>query len=191
MLNSCTGSNIVDDRWFNVEAVTVITAAARENDAAFVNPFFDITKRIIKRSFINDRGNISVAFRRQADLEGICQGNDLFHEFIVDLFIDDQPYELDEVRRVHAHVLCFDAAGYQDLLALPRMNPRFITVDSVNRRRMYVDEQRRKADQIAFKGPEQKFLESLGMRYEKSIRFPGDDEDVPLYGWTRTQGSMV
>ena len=36
-----------------------------------------------------------------------------------------------------------------------------------------------------------RILESLGMRYEKSIRFHGDDEDVPLYGWTRTQGSMV
>ena len=36
-----------------------------------------------------------------------------------------------------------------------------------------------------------RILESLGMRYEKSIRFPGDDEEVPLYGWTRPQGSMV
>lgn len=30
-----------------------------------------------------------------------------------------------------------------------------------------------------------RILESIGMRYEKTIRFPGDREDVPLYAWTR------
>ena len=36
-----------------------------------------------------------------------------------------------------------------------------------------------------------RILEALGMRYEKTIRFPNDDEDVPLYGWSRAQGSIV
>ncbi|HET9250753.1 MAG TPA: GNAT family N-acetyltransferase, partial [Candidatus Eisenbacteria bacterium] len=31
-------------------------------------------------------------------------------------------------------------------------------------------------------------LESIGMRYEKTIRVPGDDEDVPLYAWDRPPG---
>jgi RimJ/RimL family protein N-acetyltransferase len=30
-----------------------------------------------------------------------------------------------------------------------------------------------------------RILESIGMRYEKTIRFPGDEEDVPLYAWNR------
>lgn len=33
-----------------------------------------------------------------------------------------------------------------------------------------------------------RILESIGMRYEKTIRFPGDDEDVPLYAWERVAG---
>ena len=31
-----------------------------------------------------------------------------------------------------------------------------------------------------------RILEAIGMRYEKTIRFPGDEEDVPLYAWNRT-----
>lgn len=81
------------------------------------------------------------------------------------LFIDDQQFERDEVQSVHPEVLCVDAADCRTLLALPRMNPRFITEDSVNRRRMYLEDDRRKVEQKAFKGPEKKFLESLQMRF--------------------------
>lgn len=33
-----------------------------------------------------------------------------------------------------------------------------------------------------------RILEAIGMRFEKKVRLPGDDEDVPLYAWSRTAG---
>lgn len=81
------------------------------------------------------------------------------------LFIDDQPFERDEVHSVHPEVVCVDAVDVLSLLALPRMNPRFITEDSTNRRRMYLDDQQRKLAQAAFQGPDRRFLASLEMRF--------------------------
>jgi [ribosomal protein S5]-alanine N-acetyltransferase len=33
-----------------------------------------------------------------------------------------------------------------------------------------------------------RILESIGMRFERTLKLPGDDEEVPLYGWSRTAG---
>jgi RimJ/RimL family protein N-acetyltransferase len=33
-----------------------------------------------------------------------------------------------------------------------------------------------------------RILEAIGMRFEKKVRIPGDDEEVPLYAWSRTAG---
>jgi len=81
------------------------------------------------------------------------------------LFIDDQPFELDEVKSVHPEVTVVDAAEYLKLPDYPRCNPRFITDDSVKRRLMYQDDIKRNQEQGDFKGPEEEFLAGLDMRF--------------------------
>ena len=80
------------------------------------------------------------------------------------LFIDDEAYERDEVQSVHPHVTCVEARDYNTLLAHPRLNPRFITVDSARRRRMYLEQQERRIAEEEFAGPRDEFLASLQMR---------------------------
>jgi len=81
------------------------------------------------------------------------------------LFIDDQPFEREEVESVHPEVTTIDAAEYKNLPDLTRLNPRFITRDSAKRRKMYRDDIKRKVEQDEFKGPEETFLASLNMHF--------------------------
>ncbi|MNJ37935.1 HAD-IIIC family phosphatase [Paenibacillus bouchesdurhonensis] len=81
------------------------------------------------------------------------------------LFIDDQPFELDEVRSVHPEVECIHADDYLTLIDHPRLNPRFITEDSKRRRVMYLEDIQRKQEEAEFRGPQEEFLRSLEMRF--------------------------
>lgn len=78
-------------------------------------------------------------------------------------FIDDQPFEREEVAYTLPQVHCFDAADLAGLLDLPHMNPRFVTVDSRMRRRMYLSDIERHRVEEEFVGPKEEFLASLGM----------------------------
>ena len=77
------------------------------------------------------------------------------------MFIDDDPFERDEVRSEHPEVWCIDAMKYLELPSYPQLNPRFITEDSKRRRLMYLQDQRRRRDEENFRGPRSKFLASL------------------------------
>ncbi len=79
-------------------------------------------------------------------------------------FIDDQAFEREEVRFVHATVLCLDALEVPSMLALPALNPRFVTEDSARRRAMYQADILRNAVEERFEGPQNDFLASLEMR---------------------------
>lgn len=81
------------------------------------------------------------------------------------LFIDDQPFERDEVKSVHPDVACIDAADYLKLPDMKRLNPRFITDDSQRRRKMYQDDIKRKIEEENFEGPSETFLASLKMKF--------------------------
>jgi len=78
-------------------------------------------------------------------------------------FVDDQPFEREEVAFSHAGVLCLDSARLDDLLDRPEFNPRFITEDSRLRRRMYQADVRRNREEAEFVGPTEEFLATLGM----------------------------
>src|SRR5436305_10725933 len=78
-------------------------------------------------------------------------------------FVDDQPFEREEVAFSHAGVLCLDSARLDDLLDRPEFNPRFITEDSRLRRRMYQADIRRTREEAEFVGPKEEFLATLGM----------------------------
>lgn len=81
------------------------------------------------------------------------------------IFLDDQPFELDEVKNELEDVQCINSIEYQDILNYPRLNPRFITEDSKKRRFLYLEEMNRKHDEDSFVGPPEKFLKSLNMKF--------------------------
>jgi len=81
------------------------------------------------------------------------------------IFIDDQPFERDEVKSEHLEIKCIDSSQYLDLLSHPRLNPQFITQDSKKRRLMYLEDQKRKKEEVEFQGPRKEFLASLNIRF--------------------------
>lgn len=90
-------------------------------------------------------------------------------------FIDDQPFEREEVASVHPQVLCIDAADLDQILELPALVPRFITVDSKRRRQMYQADIERKQVEESFTGAQEGFLASLGMKLTIA---PAREEDL-------------
>ena len=79
-------------------------------------------------------------------------------------FVDDQPFERDEVAFARPEVLCVEADQVSAMLSRPEFNPRFITEDSRRRREMYLADQTRKQVEEGFEGPQDAFLASLGMK---------------------------
>lgn len=80
-------------------------------------------------------------------------------------FVDDQPFERAEVQHALPEVLVLDAAELADVPDHPAFNPRFITNESAIRRQMYQADFARKQREESFEGPQEAFLESLGMRF--------------------------
>lgn len=89
-------------------------------------------------------------------------------------FVDDQPFEREEVAHTHPQVLCIDATELPRLLEMPEMNPEFITEDSRIRRRMYMADVERNRAEAEFVGPTEEFLSTLGMRF--TIARAGEDD---------------
>lgn len=80
-------------------------------------------------------------------------------------FVDDQPFERDEVKFSLPSTRCIDAADVARIPALPEANPRFVTEDSRVRRRMYLADIERKKIEDAHAGTPEQFLASLDMRF--------------------------
>ncbi len=78
-------------------------------------------------------------------------------------FIDDQPFERDEVASAHPDVLCLDVGEIGNLLAMPELTPRFLTDESSRRREMYVLDAARSEEESSFTGPKEDFLAALNM----------------------------
>lgn len=90
-------------------------------------------------------------------------------------FVDDQPFEREEVAFSHAQVLCLDSACLDGLLERPELTPRFITEDSTKRRLMYLADVRRNREEEEFVGPKEEFLATLGMIFSIA---PAREEDL-------------
>lgn len=80
------------------------------------------------------------------------------------LFIDDQPYEREEVKSVFPEIMCIHSDEYPQMLSYPHLNPAFVTEDSPKRRLMYLADIQRKKDEGGYKGPDEAFLKSLNMQ---------------------------
>lgn len=93
-------------------------------------------------------------------------------------FIDDQPFEQDDVKTAHPMVQVYDAAQRDELLSLPELMPRFVTEDSRLRREMYRSDLARKADEATYTGSSEEFLTTLGMELTIAPVILGDLERV-------------
>ncbi|MDF5753561.1 HAD-IIIC family phosphatase [Spongiactinospora sp. TRM90649] len=80
-------------------------------------------------------------------------------------FVDDQPFERDEVAAALPQVRCYDAVEVGSLPDRPEFTPAFVTEDSRRRREMYRADERRKTVEAEFDGAQQDFLSGLGMRF--------------------------
>ncbi|NJM73458.1 MAG: HAD-IIIC family phosphatase [Scytonema sp. RU_4_4] len=80
-------------------------------------------------------------------------------------FIDDQLFELEEVKFTLPEILCINADEIGNILDMPVMNPRFITEDSRIRRLMYISDIERQNAEKEFVGTADKFLATLNMNF--------------------------
>jgi FkbH-like protein len=78
-------------------------------------------------------------------------------------FIDDEPFEREEVRHAIPEVAVFDSSDLESLADRPEFMPPFITEDSARRRAMYLADAERKRAEEQFVGPSEEFLATLGM----------------------------
>ncbi len=78
-------------------------------------------------------------------------------------FVDDQPFEREEVAFCIPEVLCVDANDIHTIADMPEMTPRFITDDSKTRRLMYLNDIERDKAEKAFVGSSGQFLATLEM----------------------------
>jgi len=83
-------------------------------------------------------------------------------------FVDDQPFEREEVAFSLPDVRCFDVTAVESFLNRPEMMPRFITEDGQQRRQMYKSDWMRSQAEKEFDGPNEAFLASLDMAFELS-----------------------
>ncbi|MBQ8208393.1 MAG: HAD-IIIC family phosphatase [Clostridia bacterium] len=89
-------------------------------------------------------------------------------------FLDDNPFERDEVAFALPDVRCYDAAKFKSLLLADELSPAFITEDAKNRRSMYRADFARKNDEKSFGGSAEEFLMTLGMKLEIAPVSEGD-----------------
>ena len=90
-------------------------------------------------------------------------------------FIDDEPFEREEVKHTLPEVLTIDARELEGLSARPEFNPLFITDDSARRRKMYRADIDRKRAEGEFVGPSEEFLATLEMEFTIA---PAQEEDL-------------
>ena len=90
-------------------------------------------------------------------------------------FVDDQPFEREEVLHECEGVMVIDALDIDKILEYERMTPRFITEDTKNRRRMYIAAAKRDSEEKEFVGTSTEFLQSLDMKLSIA---PVTEEDL-------------
>ncbi len=79
-------------------------------------------------------------------------------------FVDDSPFEREEVLSASENIFTIDAADIDKIPDMERMIPKFITEDTKNRRKMYIADSQRKRDEQEFTGDNTEFLKSLDMK---------------------------
>ncbi|MGH9754757.1 MAG: HAD-IIIC family phosphatase [Blastocatellia bacterium] len=90
-------------------------------------------------------------------------------------FIDDEPFEKEEVKHSIPEALILGALELEGLVERPEFNPPFITDESAQRREMYRADIERKIEEEQFVGPSEGFLAGLEMVFTIA---PAQEEDL-------------
>ena len=139
-----------------LDARGILQSIASRNDAG---PVLDKLRELeLDHYFLHPQINWGP---KSASLARIAEALDIGIDTLA--FIDDQPYELDEVAQTHASVLCVPAGEAARLLERPEFMPRYITDESRLRRQMYTQNALRQQVEESFDGPKEEFLSSLDM----------------------------
>lgn len=91
-------------------------------------------------------------------------------------FVDDQPFEREEVAFRHPEVLCLDAVEAAELPGRPEFTPSTVTPDARARREMYRSGIQRDQAEREFGGTPKEFLSSLDMTF---TIFEAEEDDLP------------
>lgn len=89
-------------------------------------------------------------------------------------FVDDQPFEREEVNHAHPAVVTVDALEIGTVLKNPAFEPRFVTDESKQRRHMYRGDAARNQREQDYAGTSDEFLATLGMKF--TIRHAGVED---------------
>ena len=81
-------------------------------------------------------------------------------------FLDDSPFERDEVRFAIDRIRAYDPADPAAIAALPEFTVEHITQDAANRRKMYRADLERQSAEEAFTGDADEFLATLHMQMD-------------------------
>jgi len=79
------------------------------------------------------------------------------------VFIDDQPFERDQVKQIEPKVRAIDAVEYQNILKWPGFNPP-LSAESAGRRQSYLTQRQRDAALESFSGEYAEFLRECQIR---------------------------
>ncbi len=90
------------------------------------------------------------------------------------MFIDDQPFEREEVQAVHPTIQCIDAAHYLLLPELDGIRLAPVADDAGQRRLRYQQDQQRQQDEEQFSGTPEVFLAALQMQLRISFATDAD-----------------
>ena len=90
------------------------------------------------------------------------------------LFVDDQDFELEEVRFVHPQVRALKAQHAPQLLNDPSIQSTIVTDDTVHRRIRYIEDEARTRSETQFNGPPEEFLNSLNLELTVGRACEGD-----------------
>ena len=91
-------------------------------------------------------------------------------------FVDDQPFELEEVRYHAPEVLTVPVERLAWAMAQPAFTPRFVTQDARQRRGLYRANEGRTHAEREFEGTNEEFLATLGLRLAIAPARTGDLE---------------
>ncbi len=89
-------------------------------------------------------------------------------------FVDDDPFEQEQMKVCLPQVRVFDADDMGQLLAMPAFNPPHVTAESSQRRKMYLSEMKRQKAEESFSGPTPAFLATLNMELTLGPAREGD-----------------
>jgi FkbH-like protein len=153
-------------RTLDARGILQSVASRNDHDAALAR----LRALGIDHYFLHPRINWGAKGQNVADIaRALNIGLDTF------LFVDDQPFEREEVAFACPEVRTLDAADLAGMLDRPELIPEFVTDDSRRRRLLYRADIERQVAEESFEGASDEFLRTLDMRFTIA---PCSEEDL-------------